>query len=306
VLEATVAVLAVGVSLLLPSPVVAVATEGQWTAIAESGGANDCDRVSIWSIKVYRLGRKTSCATSRHRIAALAEIDNRAVWLHVSGVKTLTWTLWTATTTSTSPKLLARVTAASGRAPPIVIGPGNTDRGQATYGEASVLPYAIGRRVAVLNVAGKRTLTWTAPSAVVGFATDAGVLVVATTDGTLFVWNYAADRGLWVQRSSHPAVFATRVGYDGLDVVVQQGRRLQSLDMGSAGCRLGLMLAPGEHLAGAGGGRIAILAGNRYRVLPGCGGRAVASGTATAFSLDSNHFVTANGRGVTRYQLLSP
>jgi hypothetical protein len=303
VLQSFAAVVGAGLSLLMPAPVVSVATEGQWTAIAEGSGAYDCDRVSIWSIKVYRLGRKTSCATPGHRIAALSEIDNRAVWLHVSGVKTLTWTLWTATTTSRSPRLLGRVTGATGGAPPVILGPGNADRSQGTYGEGDTLPYAIGRKVTVLNVEGKRTLTWTAPSEVVGFATDAGVLVIATADGTVFVWYFSSDRGSWVQHSSYPGAVATRIGYDGLDVLVQHGRHLESLGLDPHDCRLALTLAPNERLVGAGGGRIAVVAGTRFRVLPGCGGRAVASGTATAFSLDSNHFVTADGGRVTRHQL---
>jgi len=158
----------------------------------------------------------------------------------------------------------------------------------------------------VLNARGKRTLTWTAPSEIVGFATGAGVLVIATAGGAVFVWNYSPDQGGWVQRSSYPGTAVTSVGYDGLYVVVQRRRLVESLRLDPRGCRLSLELVPGERLAGAGGGRVAIRAGRRYRVVPGCGGRAVASGSAAVFSLDSNHFVTADGRRVTRHQLPSP
>ena len=300
------AVFVTGLSVLMPAPVVGVATEGQWTSIAQGTGAHDCDRVSIWSVRVYRLGRKTSCAMPGHRIAALSEIDDRAVWLHVSGQGTRTWTLWTATTRKRSPKLVARVTGPAGGRPPIVLGPGNMDRGQLTYGEGDALPYAIGRNVTVLDAEGKRRFTWAAPSDVVAFATDAGVLVIATADGTVFRFEYDTAQSSWRQLASYPGDAVTGVAFDGLDVVVQRGRHVTSSSLDPQECKLALTLDVGERLAGAGGGRVAILAGHNFRVIPGCGGRPVASGTATAFSLDSNHFVTAQGRRVTRHQLPSP
>lgn len=295
-----------GLSVLMPAPVVGVATEGQWTSIAQGTGAHDCDRVSIWSIRVYRLGRKTSCTIPGHRIAALSEIDNRAVWLHVTGEGTRTWTLWTATTRSPSPRLLARVRGPAGGPSPIVLGSGNMARAQLTYGEGDVLPYAIGRNVTVLNASGKRRFTWTAPSDVVAFATDAGVLVIATADGTVFRFEYDNAQSSWVQLASYPGDTVTGVAFDGLNVVVQRGRHVTSISLDPQECKLALTLGVGERLAGAGGGRVAILAGHSFRVIPGCGGYPVASGTATAFALDSNHFVTAQDRRVTRHQLPSP
>ena len=295
-----------GLSVLMPAPVVGVATEGQWTSIAEATSAHDCDRVSIWSVRVYRLGRKTSCKAPGHRIAALSEIDNRAVWLHVAGEGTRTWTLWTASTKSPSPKLLARVSGPAGGRPPIVLGPGNMDRRQLTYGEGDVLPFAIGRNVTVLDANGKRRFTWAAPSDVVAFATGAGVLVIATADGTVFRFEYDTVQSSWVQLASYPGDAVTAVAFDGLDVVVQRGRHVTSSSLDPRECKLALTLGAGERLAGADGGRVAILAGRTFRVIPGCGGRPVATGTATGFSLDSNHFVTAQGRRVTRHQLRSP
>jgi hypothetical protein len=311
VLALLAATVVAGHSLLMPARVVAVATEGQWTSIAQRAGAHDCDRVSIWSIKLYRLGRGTSCTTPRHRIAALSEIDNRAVWLHVAGQATRTWTLWTATATSPSPKLLARIRAPANASPPIVLGPGNMDRFQGTYGEGDVLPYAIGKKVTVLNakgqkvtflVKGKRSLSWAAPSNVVTFATYRGLLLVATADGTVVEFVYAFGRvgGGWAEYARYSGESVSRVAFDGLGVLIQRGRTVTSSD-----CKLNLTLGVGEHLAGAGGGRMALLTGRTYRVIPGCGGTPVATGAATAFSLDSNHFVTASGQRVVRHQLPS-
>lgn len=238
------------ITLLVPAPVVHVATEGQWTAIAQGVSAHDCGRVSIWSVKVYRLGRKTSCTTRGHRVAALSEIDNRAVWLHVTGGDTKTWTLWTATTTSPSPKLLAGVTGAAGGRPPIVLGPGNKDREQLAYGEGDVLPYAVGRVVTVLNAAGERRFTWTAPSDVVTFATGVGLLLVATSDGTVVRFEYDYAQSRWAEVTSYPGDPVTALGYDG-QAVVQRGRDLESIRLDPSDCRLALTLAPGERLAGA-------------------------------------------------------
>lgn len=39
-----------GFPVRMPTPVVRVATEGQWTSIAQGNSEHDCDRVSIWSI----------------------------------------------------------------------------------------------------------------------------------------------------------------------------------------------------------------------------------------------------------------
>jgi hypothetical protein len=308
VLTSLAAVVASGVSLVMPAPVVGLATEGQWTGIAVGSSAYDCDRVSIWSIKVYRLGRRTSCKTPGHRIAAISEIDNRAVWLHVSGERSRTWTLWTATTTSPDPKLLARARGGPTGPAPIVLGPGNMDRSQGTYGEGDVLPYALGRKVTVLNSRGKRTFRWTAPSNVVGFATDAGVLVIAVADGAVYVFVYSVDDGGWVQKSSYPdRVAATHVAYDGVDVVVQRGRRLEAIHLGKDdNCKLEQTLAPGEQLVGDGGGTIVLAGEGHYRVVPGCRGPAYASGTAGVLSLDAWHFSTAVGRRVTASYLAQP
>jgi hypothetical protein len=290
-------------TVVMDAPVTAVATEGQWTAIVEGSSAHDCDRVTIWSIRAYRLDRPTSCTAPGHRIAALSEIDNRAVWLHVRGEGKRTWTLWTATTTSPSPTLLASATSAVGAPAPIVLGPGNMDRSQGFYGEGDVLPYAIGREVRVLRSDGTRAMTWRAPSRVVGLASAAEVLVVALADRSVVMWALRFD-GKWkkylVRRAGGvPA----RVAYDGHTVLVQYGRHLQSIKFDSDGSGFTRTLAPGERLVGGSAGRIVLATGRRFRVQSAYIGAPDATATATALSLDSNHYVTADGHRVTRHQL---
>jgi hypothetical protein len=137
---------------------------------------------------------------------------------------------------------------------------------------------------------------------VVTFATGVGLLLVATSDGTVVRFEYDYAQSRWAEVTSYPGDPVTALGYDG-QAVVQRGRDLESIRLDPSDCRLALTLAPGERLAGADAGRVAILAGRSFRVIPGCGGPVIARGTASSFSLDSNHFVTAEGRRVTRYQL---
>jgi hypothetical protein len=295
--------------LLLPAPVVAVASDGPWVAVAEGRSAHDCDRVSIWNNyrpKAFRMGRKTSCAAAGSRVAAISEIDRRVVWLHVGGTTTRTWTLWTATKTRRSPRLLARATQIGSGPPPIVLGPGNKDRGQMTYGEGDVLPYAIGRKVTALNAVGRRVFNWSAPSNVTALATEPGVLVVAVADGTVYLWRGSSREG-WKQTAAYPdPVAAAHVGWDGITAVAQRGQRLQDLDAQSTGCDGSRTLRPREQLLAAGGGRIVLALGNRFRVQPGCRGRTVATGTATTVALDGDRLTFALGRRVTTRMLASP
>jgi hypothetical protein len=307
VLESVAAVVAATLSLASPTvvmdgPVTAVATEGQWTAIVEGTSGHDCDRISIWSIRVYRLDRPTGCTAPGHRIATLSEIDNRAVWLHVRGGQTRTWTLWTATTTSPSPQLLASAKSAPAEPVPIVLGPGTMDRSQGFYGEGDVLPYAIGREVTVLRSDGGRSLRWTAPARVVGFASASEVLIVALADRSLVMWELTYE-GKWKQSHVlHAGGVPARIAYDDYTVLVQYGRHLQSLPFGSSGSAFTRTLAPGERLVGGSAGRIVLATGRNFRVQSAYG-RVDATSTATALSLDSNHYVAAAGRRVTRYQL---
>lgn len=96
---------AAAISLLMPSPVVAVASDGPYVAVAERRSLRDCDRVSIWITsqkRVVKLGRKTSCerTSTGSGIGAVTIARNRALWVHYAGGNIREWSLWTATTTN--------------------------------------------------------------------------------------------------------------------------------------------------------------------------------------------------------------
>lgn len=278
------------VSLLLPGPVVAVASDGPWVGIAEGRSAADCDRVSVWNTRrptAFRLGRATRC-TPGSGIASISVARDRALWLHHDGANLRTWTLWTATTKRRTPRLLAKATADAAAAPPIVIGPGQFDK-RLGYGDGDVLPYAIGRSVVVLKANGAVSFRWTAPTTVTALGSDPGILVVAVADGRIFRFE---DGKL---AYTYPGtVAASRVFWsDGL--VDQRGT---TVEMTGGLCTASRTLRSGQQLVTASAGYFA-LAGNGKIELDGqCGrgGHAIATGTAAA--LDNARFTIATGRRV--------
>jgi hypothetical protein len=290
------AIASAAISLLLPGPVVAVASDGPYVAIAEGRSAHDCDRVSIWvtSLKrVVKLGRKTHCeiTSTGNGIAGVTIARNRALWLHYAGGNIREWSLWTATTTSRTPRRLAFATSEPDAAAPIVIGGGDMDRSQGADWDTDVLPYAVGQRVVVLTALGSRAYTWDAPSRVTALDSEPGLLAVAVEDGRIFV----LERGEVVME--YPGtIAATSIGlrYDG--IAAQRGRSLEIVSREAGTTRR--QLRAGER-AVFGGSLVMLLYRGRIRVVGGVGGRTVADAAGTAATIDYNRFTYANGRRVT-------
>jgi hypothetical protein len=283
-------------SLLLPGPVVAVASDGAFVAVAEGRSARDCDRVSIWITsqqRVVKLGRKTSCETTSTGtgIASVTIARNRALWLHYTGGNIREWSLWTASTTARAPRRLAFATSEPDAAGPIVIGGGDYDRRQG-YGESDVLPYAIGRKVVVLTSTGARSYSWDAPSRVTALDSEPGLLVVAVEDGRVFV----LEDGIVV--STYPGTTAAAsVGVMAGGIAAQRGR---SLEVSSS--TLGAKTYPlrvGERAVFGSGWSAALVHRGRIRVVRLGTGQAVADVAGTAAALDQSRFTFANGRRVT-------
>jgi hypothetical protein len=278
-------------------PVVAVASDGRYVAAAEGTSATDCDRVSLWWIntqrqtRVVRLGRATKCEPGS-RIAAVSVARTRALWLHRTGGVRRTWSVWTATTTSPTPRLLARATGSTGP-PPIVIGPGNYDRRQG-YGDGDVLPYAVGQKVVVLRANGATSYRWTAPSRVTALGSNPGLLLVAVADGRIFLLAIGETAGNKVAEVYPGKVPASRV-FDG--PVAQRGSSLDLLQR-DLGCTTRPAFGPGARLLGA-GVWLAIAHGTRIDVTAMCGGKPIASVVGTAAAIDYERFTYSHGRQVT-------
>jgi hypothetical protein len=293
------AIASAALSLLLPGPVVAVASDGPYVAVAEGRSARDCDRISIWITsqkRVVKLGRKTSCETTSTGtgIASVTIARNRALWLHYTGGNIREWSLWTATTTVPAPRRLAFATGEPDGPAPIVIGGGDYDR-RLGYGDGDALPYAVGRKVVVLTATGARSYTWDAPSRVTALESEPGVVVVAVEDGRVFT----LEDGVVV--STYPGTTAaTSVGFIGGGVATQRGRTLEVVS--SDGGTKTSPLRVGERAVFGSGWSAALLHRGRIRVVrlgSGPGGPAVADVAGTAAALDGWRFTYANGRRVT-------
>ena len=288
------AVAAAAVSILLPAPVVAVASDGAYVAVAEGRSARDCDRVSIWITsqkRVVKLGRRTSCepTSTGNGIGGLTIARNRALWLHYAGGNIREWSLWTATTTSPRPRRLAFATGEPDGPAPIVIGGGDFDRRQGRD-DGDQLPYAVGRRIVVLTASGTISYSWVAPSRVTALDSDPGILAVAAEDGRIFV---LVDGKL---ETTYPGTTAaTSVGLRVDGIAAQRGRSYEVISR-DAGTTTHVLRA-GER-AVFGGSRPAFLYRGRIRVgHPGFAPVADVVGTAAA--LDNDRFSYASGRRVT-------
>jgi hypothetical protein len=278
-------------SLLFPAPVVAVASDGPWVAVAEGRSAHDCDRVSLWNVHrvaAFRVGRATTCSPGS-KVTSVSVANDRVLWLHRGGGPAPRWTLWTATAKRRTPRLLARAADAS----TIVIGPGNYDRRQfSNPGDGDVLPYAVGAHVVVLKGDGSVSYRWTAPGAVTALGSDVALLLVAVADGRIFL---LGEHGA-VEATYAGTVTATRVFWSGLGVVA---RRAGSIVTQGGDCDRTIPLGAGERLLAAGGGMIAIGRAARIEVVPGCKGKPYSTVKGTVASLDNFRFTHASGRRVT-------
>lgn len=288
------AIATAAVSLLFPSPIVAVASDGPYVAVAEGRSTRDCDRVSIWvpaQRQVLRLGRRTSCekTSTGSGVASLSIARNRVLWLHYAGGNVREWSLWTATTTRQAPVRLAFETGEPSGVAPIVIGGGDADPAFAPSGD--VLPYAIGRRVVVLTSGGATLFTWDAPARVTALDSEPRVLVVAVEDGRVF----RLDNGI-LSRTVPGSTAATSVGVLNEGIGSQRGRTLELVSRTET---YALPLRAGERVVFGSSFVAALLYRGRIQIVTARGlpqGLSVAGAVA---SLDGPRFTFASGRRVT-------
>jgi hypothetical protein len=142
---------------------------------------------------------------------------------------------------------------------------------------------------------------------VTALGSSPGLRVVAVEDGQIFLFERDSSWGLIYTWPG--SVAATRAFWDGIDVVAQRTGRVERLSLkprGSHGCSATRALGAREELAAASGGREVLARGSHFRVLPGCGGKAVATGMASAVALDGDRLTTASGRRITTRFLPQP
>jgi hypothetical protein len=153
--------------------VTALAADGNEVAFAAARTKLDCDRVFIWQRltgRTFQLGTRQRCAPRAAPVDSLAVSGARALWLTSTSGKTVSWQLWTATTTKKTPKLLQFTTRQPDDPRPILVGSAG----------GGLLPYAVDNTVTALKSNGSIAFPgWNASSPIVGLAASSGRIAVA-------------------------------------------------------------------------------------------------------------------------------
>ena len=209
-------------SVTAPAVVTTLAFDGSRVAYSSGFSAGDCNRVRVWNLTnraVTRLGRTTHCeqTSTGNTIDTLAIAGKRVVWLYSVGGNFTDWSVFTASTGSTRPKLLRHVYLDTADPTPMIVGAGGSSK------TGRLLPYAVDRTVVVLNDTGARRFTWTAPARVTALAAGAGQVAVGSTSGTVTVLD---STGRVLRQETYPAdVSAVRITASGL--FAQYGRTVE-------------------------------------------------------------------------------
>ncbi len=147
------------VTTLRNAPILGVAAAGSFVGSTLDQGAVECWHAELWNAaanKATHLGKKVACVASGG-IRGPALLGNRALWATNIGGNLRDWTVWTATTTSPTPKALATINAVDAADPdPVVIGAAGV----------GIVAYAVGKAVTGLRANGSTAWKWTAPAAV--------------------------------------------------------------------------------------------------------------------------------------------
>jgi hypothetical protein len=209
-------------SVTAPAPVLALAFDGSSVAYATGRSGGDCNRVFVWNLStraVTKLGRRTHCieTSTGNAIGSVAIAGRRVLWLHFAGGNRRNYTIWTATTTSPSPRLIASREVDVDDPPPLVVGTADASP------VGSILPYANGRNVVGLRPDGSRAFIWTAPERVVSLGAFRGKLAVASADGRVTILD--ADGRPVDEEAFSSAIRVVRLS--GAGVFVQWGQTLE-------------------------------------------------------------------------------
>jgi hypothetical protein len=220
------AVNAPGRSQVRAAPITDLALTHASIAFVVGPTRRDCHHVELWnpdSKGTWRFGRPRPCGDVTSTGSGIWDVSvasSRVVWLEYTGGNIREWSLKTATTTRTTPRLLRFVARDVDAPPPIVLGQGARDG----------IPYAVDRQLAFLGNDGARIFRWSAPERVVGLdagsAWGAGDARVAAllADGRLVL----LSQGGTVLETLEFAAGAVRAfELAGVGPVVQVGREVQ-------------------------------------------------------------------------------
>jgi hypothetical protein len=179
---------------------------------------------------------------------------SRALWFTYVGGNIREYSLWTATTRRTKPRLVLSISRDVDARAPIILGAGDSSR----FGY--ILPYAVDSRVYGLRPDGRQAFRWVGQAHVVALAAKGGELAVALETGEIYVLD---ARGRELRRYGTDPVGAVAV--TGNAVVAQRGRSLiQAL---STDDYRTWRMAAGARLADADGRRVLYVAGSSVHVL---------------------------------------
>jgi hypothetical protein len=127
-------------------PITALSLTHASIAFAVGRTKTDCDHVELWNPDTHgtwRFGRKRPCGDLPllFGIGPIGVASNRVVWVSFAGGNLTDWQLWTATTTSKTPRRLAFVERDTTDAPAMVVGDGTPES----------VPYAVRTEITLLG-----------------------------------------------------------------------------------------------------------------------------------------------------------
>ena len=203
-------------------PVQDLALTDRWVAyVADAPVRLHCARIALWNTATNKrqlLDAKEQCleqGSTGQGVWDVAVASKRLLWLTYAGGNFREWSLWTATTTRSTPRRLRFVARDVDDPAPIVIGPGT----------AEGIAYAVDRQVTYLGDDGKAIFTWTAPRPIRAVATGDGPRkwrVAALQDNGTVVVLDASGNPVYDPSFQSELVRSVRLAPSGL--VVQMGQ----------------------------------------------------------------------------------
>jgi hypothetical protein len=277
------------------APVTALSADGSVTAFAVAAKPRDCYHVDLWNRStrsVVRLGHAARCGPVTSTGSGLVGpglAGNRALWITYTGGNIREWSLWTATSSATTPRRLQFVARDVDRAGPFVLGEGDTSAG-------FVLPLGIDRQLVTLRSDGTRVVWGTAAARLVAVTARRGEIAAALESGPVEI--FSAPGTIARTEAFSKPVDAIRLAGGGA-LVAQQGRLLS---LHAPGVSRSWTLAVGSKLADADGTLAVLVRRNEIHLFSLTTGTDVVFRTtrsAPVAQLEPAGLVYAAGRTVT-------